>query len=49
MHPLNEVYTSVACAVGPSVTMSSIDFFSSKKTWFLGIYLNFQQQQKIIT
>jgi hypothetical protein len=35
--------TSVACAVGPSVTSftSSTDFFPSK-TWFLFIYLNFQ-------
>jgi hypothetical protein len=34
----------VACAVGPSVTMSSSDFsFQNLVFW---IYLNFQQQQK---
>jgi hypothetical protein len=38
--------TSVACAVGPSVTTSSTDFFASK-TWFLGIYLNFQRQNPL--
>jgi len=33
------VSTSVACALGPSVTMSSTDF-AFQKTWFFGIYLN---------
>jgi hypothetical protein len=36
----NTTMTGVACVVGPSVTMSSTDF--SSKTWFFGIYLNFQ-------
>jgi hypothetical protein len=30
----------------PSVTMSSTDF-SNSKTWFFGIYLNFQQQKSL--
>jgi hypothetical protein len=34
-------YTIVAYIVDPSFTTSSIDF--SFKTWFFGIYLNFQQ------
>jgi hypothetical protein len=37
--------TSVACAVGPSVTTPSTDF--SFKTWFFGIYLNFQRQKSL--
>jgi hypothetical protein len=39
-------YTSVACAVGPSVTMSSADF-SFENLVFFGIYLNFQQQKSL--
>jgi hypothetical protein len=35
----------VACAIGQSVTMSSTDF--SFKTWFFGIYLNFQCQKSL--
>jgi hypothetical protein len=38
--------TSVACAVGPSVTTFSTDFPS--KTWFFGIYLNFQRQKSLL-
>jgi hypothetical protein len=38
--------TSVACAIGPSVTMSSTDF-SFQNLGFLGIYLNFQQQKSL--
>jgi len=34
------MYTSVARADGPSVTMSSNDFPS--KPWFVGIYVKFQ-------
>ncbi len=41
----NLVLTSVACAVGPSVTTSSTDF--PFKTWFFGIYLNFQRQKSL--
>jgi hypothetical protein len=39
--------TSLACAVGPSVTTSATDF-SFQKTWFFGIYLNFQQQKSVL-
>jgi hypothetical protein len=37
---------SVACAVGPSVTMSSTDF-SFQNVVFFGIYLNFQWQKSL--
>jgi hypothetical protein len=41
------IYTSVACAFGPtSVTTFSTDF-SFQKTWFFGIYLNFQRQKSL--
>jgi hypothetical protein len=33
-------------AVGPSVTTTSTDF-SFHKTWFFGIYLNFQRQKSL--
>ncbi len=42
---LYNIYTSVACAVGPSVTTSSTDF-SFQHLVFLGIYLNFQGAEK---
>jgi hypothetical protein len=37
--------TSVACAVGPSVTTSSTDF--SFQNLIFGIYLNYQQQKSL--
>jgi hypothetical protein len=40
------ILTSVAWAVGPSVTISSTDF-SFQKTWFFGIYLSFQWQKSL--
>ncbi len=42
----NLVLTSVSCAVGPSVSMSSTDF-SFQKPGFFGIYLNFQPQKSL--
>jgi hypothetical protein len=38
-------FSSVAYAVGTSFITFSTDFPS--KTWFLGIYLNFQQQKSL--
>jgi hypothetical protein len=37
--------TRVACAIGPSVTRPQLIFPS--KTWFFGIYLNFQGQKSL--
>jgi hypothetical protein len=39
------IETNVACAVGPSVLHPQLTFPS--KTWFFGIYLNFQQQKSL--
>jgi hypothetical protein len=40
------VATSEACAVGPSVFARPHLIFPSK-TWFFGIYLNFQWQKSL--
>jgi hypothetical protein len=44
--PVDKQLTSVACAVGPSVTTSPTDF-SFQNLVFIGIYLNFQQQKSL--
>jgi hypothetical protein len=41
------ICTSVACAVGPSVTTSSTDFSFQNLVFFLN-YLNFQRQKSLI-